>query len=115
MPVLLTADSMSIELWVLIAVPLLVGILMLAGTIGGVVLGSYLNRKASREEREATEWNEPLAYASEFLGDVRVLHTNLDPSIYAAYASDKDVATFLDVQAGEALRIRPHLAALGIR
>ncbi len=101
--------------WLVVAMPILVGLITAGGALGGVALGSRLNRKAARDERMAAEANKLLVHASEILGDVHVVLSDLDPSTYAAYATDESIAQYLDKQAEEASRLRPRLVAVAIR
>lgn len=101
----------EIQIWLLVLAPLVMGGLL---SLLGVWLGSRLDRRARREEREAAEYTELRKDASEVIGTARVVLTAMGPDGYALWAKS-ELYDEIDKRRQEANAIRPRLAALAVR
>lgn len=93
---------------------ILTAVVAVAGSLAGVALGSRMNRKAMKEEREAAQRAGLVKDASEVLGIARVVLTAMEPQQYALWASP-GLGGEIQKRRTEADAIRPRLAALAVR
>ncbi len=87
-------------------------ILVVVGSLGGVLLGSILDRKARREERQAKSMEELRQSAAEVLGEAQIVLGAMAPApgLLSGGAAEDEI----EKRRIEADRVRPKVAVLSV-
>lgn len=89
-------------------------VIAVVGTLSGVGIGWWLDRKTRREERVANDRTELLNTAASVLGETKLTLEASNPLPFAAFAS-KEKREEVELRRIEADRVRPQLSVLAIR
>jgi hypothetical protein len=89
-------------------------VVAVVGSLGGVLLGSMLNTRIARHEREAACRDALINDASAVLGSARVTLTATSPDSYV-FSAGPQASEAIAKRRVEADSVRPSLAALAVR